>query len=70
MPNRIEAALLLVPFEVAVILAIYGAEQAFTWTGQAPRDDREFYVELGRKMSAMTITALANQLRSEGHQWD
>ena len=72
MVTKLDAALLIAPFDLIATVAAFGAEQAFQWTGTYPKDEHAFYIELGRKISAMTNKAWEEELPfgEEDHLWE
>ena len=69
--TKLETALLITPFDIVSALVAYGAEQAFIWTGCQPKDDSDFYFELGRKISQQTHKAWAEELEGKPEErWD
>ncbi len=61
--SRLDVALMLTPFDVISTLVSFGCEQAFTWMGQRPHDDSEFYFELGRRINQLTAHAWEVELQ-------
>lgn len=50
MLSKLEAALLTTNIDAITALVIFGADQAFIWTGQSPKSIEEFYVNLGNSI--------------------
>jgi len=60
--TKLDVALMTVPADMVCALVAFGADQSAIWTGAEPRDAREFYFELGRKVSALREKAWEKEL--------
>ena len=60
--TKLDVALMTCPIDMICALVAFGADQASIWTGAEPRDIREFYFELGRRVSLMRDKAWEKEL--------
>ena len=60
--TKLDVALMTVPADMICALVAYGADQAAIWTGVEPKDVREFYFELGRRVRDMREKAWEKEL--------
>ena len=69
MLSRLDVALMQVPVDLISALVAFGSEQAFIWVGQRPRDDNDYYFQLGNHINNMCSKAWENELNFRDQRW-
>ena len=67
-PSKLDVALMMVPSDLVAALVAFGAEQAFIWNGFGPKDNSEFYYNLGQQLSNLKMKAWDHQI-AEDEKW-